>query len=168
MWGDLHSLLPIVRGTARTSALLFATGVLGLALPKFSQRLRFAFPALCVSHLIHYSLVIPYIRVSKGTAFLSTPTFIVALIFGAIMYSLMIVLASAAVGPPESHSRRRRGIETAAVYLLGTVFTLAYIFRLHRATLLAVPLVFLELAALTMFARRRHFTSTASRAASVG
>jgi hypothetical protein len=165
MWGDPQFLLPIVRGTARASAVLFAVGTLSFAFSQISGWRRIAYPLLALSHAIHYCVVFLYVRATQGPAFVSSGRFIGAMMFGALMYSLMLTLATAPASPLAELSRRRRIVEAVAVYLLGFVFFMAYIFRLHRAPVLAPALVVLEIAALAAFVRARHFTKPSARAA---
>src|SRR4051794_20615528 len=69
---DPHLALTVVRGTARTSAVLFSAGTLTFGVAAWRRWTVPAYRWLCVSHLLHYSAVLLYIQATRGTAFLGS------------------------------------------------------------------------------------------------
>lgn len=166
---DANSLLPLVRGTARLSAVLFTLGTLGFAVRRLGAFRKHFYIGLCASHLAHYTFVFLYVRSTMGSAFLASTHFIVAAAFGALMYSMMIFLAvsaPASVAQPFL-SRGRRRLEAICVIALGIAFIVAYSGRTMRDLWFAA-LLFPVLISLILFviSRRRpamHSAAAASR-----
>jgi hypothetical protein len=151
MFVDSHLALSIVRGTARTSAVLFSAGTLAAGIAAWRQWSVPAYRGLCVSHLLHYSAVVAYIQATRGTAFLGSAHFLIAATFGALMYALMLRLG---FGKEKFHG--------VLVGVIGFAFTLAYVSRTMRNWMFA-PLLILVLVALTAYYRAR-FQQRRSRA----
>jgi hypothetical protein len=143
MFVDAHLALSVVRGTARTSAVLFAAGTLAGGIAAWRRWSAPAYRGLCVSHLLHYSAVVVYIQASRGTAFLSSAHFLGAAMFGALMYALMLRLGFG--------NEKFKGV---SVGILGIAFTFAYAGRTSRNWMFA-PMLLIVLASLTVYFRSR-------------
>jgi hypothetical protein len=151
MFVDAHLALNVVRGTARTSAVLFSAGTMAAGIAAWRRWSAPAYRGLCVSHLVHYSAVVVYIQASRGTAFLSSAHFLIAAVFGVVMYTLMLRLGFT--------GERFRGL---SVGIIGFAFTVAYGGRTARNWMFA-PMLLLVLVSLIVYYRSR-FLERRSRA----
>ena len=155
MFVDAHLALTAVRGTARMSAVLFSAGTLAAGVAAWRRWSVPAYRGLCVSHLLHYSAVVVYIQASRGTAFLGSAHFLIAAVFGAMMYALILRLGFGG-----------EKFKSIPVGIIGFAFTFAYAGRTARnwifAQMLLLVLVSLTVYFRSRFQQRRSKTSAAN------
>lgn len=152
---ETHVVLSIVRGMARTSAVLFSAGTLAAGLAKWKRWSAPAYRGLCLSHFLHYSAVVVYVQRTMGTAIFTSMHFVIAATFGAVMYALMVRLA---IGDDKPHG--------VSIGVLGIAFTVAYVSRTARHWAFA-PMLLLVLISLTAYYRTR-FLGRGSRRSAAG
>jgi hypothetical protein len=140
---DPHLALTVVRGTARTSAVLFSAGTLTFGVAAWRRWTVPAYRWLCVSHLLHYSAVLLYIQATRGTAFLGSAHFLGTATFGAAIYTLMLGLGAG-----------REKFHGVSVGIIGFAFTFAYVSRTTRNWVFA-PMLLLVLLSLLVYFRER-------------
>jgi hypothetical protein len=151
---DLPTVLLFLRVTARISAIFLASAFAASALRQLwtspitlwmaANRHRFTM-LFALSHTLHLAGVAALISLvpERFSTMSALPTFI----FGGLGYALIYYAAVAAFSRRKNPELRDSKMQTAILYMLWTVFTLAFVLEIRKSVWIYAPLVTMMLLA---------------------